>query len=100
MSSYKMRFGAVLLLATGLPISAYAKCGDFKICWALPIGHCDIYHNVCKEVPPQGSAQNKYSIEVLDLSREELQKTMDFLATQDLLGGVNKSTIQIPSEPH
>jgi hypothetical protein len=46
---------------------------------------------------PQGSAENKSSIELQDLTREEeLQKTLDFLATQALLGGNDKGKVQIP----
>jgi hypothetical protein len=81
MSNYKMPFGAVLVFATGLSISAAAKCVDVKICWELPTAQCKIYHSVCTELSPEGAAEHTFSIEVQDLSREELQKTLDFFAT-------------------
>jgi len=96
MDGYKIRsctgFGAVLLFALGQPVSAYAICQDIRICWTRPTPHCEIYHNVCKEVPPQtaeATGQNKYSIEVKDLSWEELQRTFDLL-------GFDKSRMEVP----
>jgi hypothetical protein len=79
MNRYKIGFFAAsfaILFGSALFNSAYAICRDIKICQIAPTPSCQVYPNVCKEVPPQDSV-DRYSFEIPILTRRELQEVLD-----------------------
>jgi hypothetical protein len=75
-----MRFWSTLIVVvsvTGLPGSAHAICSTLVLCKIDQAGnkHCETFRNVCKEAPPE----KKYSMELKDLSLEDVQKISDLL---------------------
>ncbi len=118
-------FGAVGLLAIGLPFSAYAQCGDMTLCMKNPPfppapPTCTTYTNYCAYVQPnvrmklqlpeemkppeaqvqqqpqngepqqpQQPSQSAYSLQLNNLSRDQLQALLGHL-------GLDTSKVQLP----
>jgi hypothetical protein len=79
-----MRFWSTLVVvsAIGLPSSAHAICSSPVLCKIDRTGkkHCETFQNVCKELAPKGLApQTKYSMQLNDLTLEDVQRISDLL---------------------
>jgi hypothetical protein len=88
---------SLMVLLTGLPMSAHARCSDMTVCRTDPSSGrkvCQTFHNVCSLVPLSMTEEAKppppgFSVNLKNLDQEQLQKVMDAL-------GVDKSKVKTP----
>jgi hypothetical protein len=75
---------AAFLSVVGLPNSARAICSSPTLCWVDQAGNrlCRTFNNVCKAVRPRVPSPGTYSIELKDLTKEDVQKISDLLGLE------------------